>query len=111
MHLRYTLPLCNHSLSSLLSPRPSWAVPGAPPSGLRNTSSSHPRLVWTFCWQLVAACCLGGVQIYVGETTCHITKELIYTRYQCDGVYVALQLAKHGAWEWNLLLMGTLFLC
>ena len=40
-----------------------------------------------------------------------ITKSLIYTCCQCDGVYVALQLVKHGAWEWNLLLTSTLFLC
>ena len=68
---------------------------------------AHLRLSGTFCWQLAAACCLGGVEIHVGEATCHITKSLMCTRNQFDAVCVALQLAKYGALDWNLLLTGT----
>ena len=70
-------------------------------------TSAHLRLSGTFCWQLAAACSLGGVEIHVGEATCHITESLKYTRNQFDAVCVALELAKYGARDWNLLLTGT----
>ena len=70
-------------------------------------ASAHLRLSGTFCWQLAAACSLGGVEIHVGEATCHITESLMYTRNQFDTVCAALELAKYGARDWNLLLTST----
>ena len=78
------------------------AALGPPPP-----ASAHLRLSGTFCWQLAAACSLGGVEIHVGEATCHITESLMYTRNQFDTVCAALELAKYGARDWNLLLTST----